>query len=317
MSRRLRYVLGSALAAAGLTWWTTTRFRRWRDQAAERLRIGSNLQQTACGPIEYAMMGEGPPVVVSHGLCGGYDQGLAIAGLIGLPDFCFVALSRPGYLRTPLQTGLTFDRQADAFAALLDSLGISRAAIIGVSAGGPPALAFARRHRDRCIGLVLMSAVTRRLVRGEVAIPRAMRLATSPLADFGYWLVLRPVARWSPRLAAGGMLLQNTVRVLQDLSIESPFLKLIDTFVPLSLRRAGMLNDEIQIGSLPDSVAPVDCPKALIIHGSMDTLVPYDNATAAARAVPGAELVPVHGGGHLTAIFRAPQLRSVIARFLK
>jgi pimeloyl-ACP methyl ester carboxylesterase len=248
-------------------------------------------------------------------MLGGYDQGLAIAGLIGLTDFRFIAVSRPGYLRTPLRTGPAFDQQADAFAALLDSLGISRAAIIGISAGGPPALAFARRHRDRCIGLVLMSAVTRRLVRNEVKIPRAMRLSTSALADFGYWL-LRPVAVWNPRLAAAGMHLQAEAQVLQDLSIKSPFLKVTESFVPLSIRRVGMLNDEIQIRSLPESVTPVDGPKALIIHGTMDRLVPYDSAVAAARAMPSAELMPIEGCGHLTAIFNAPRIRSAIAPFL-
>lgn len=315
MSRPLRYVLGSTLAAAGVTWWTAARFRRWRNQILERLRNGSSLRQTACGPIEYAMTGEGPPVVVSHGMLGGYDQGLAIAGLIGLPGFCFVAVSRPGYLRTPLQTGRTFDQQADAFAALLDSLGISRAAIIGVSAGGPAALAFARRHGDRCIGLVLMSAVTRRLVREEVDIPRAMRLATSALADFGYWS-LRRVAYWSPRISTAGMFLQDEVQVLRDWSIKAPFFQVADIFVPLSPRRRGMFNDGIQIGSLPDSVTPVNCPKVLIIHGTMDRLVPYDNAIAAAAAIAPAELMPIPGGGHLTAIFHAPQIRSIIARFL-
>ena len=315
MSRRLRYVLGSALAAAGITWWTAARFRRWRDETIERLRAGSLLRQTACGVIEYATLGEGPPVLVSHGMLGGYDQGLAIAGLIGLPDFRFISVSRPGYLRTPLQTGPTFDQQADSFAALLDSLGISRAAIIGISAGGPPALAFARRHRDRCVGLVLMSAVTRRLMRGEVDVPRAMRLSTSALADFGYWL-LRPVAVWNPRLASAGMLLDAEVLMLQDLSVKSPFLKMTESFVPLSVRRRGMLNDEIQILSLPDSVAPVDGPKVLIIHGTIDRLVPYDHAAAAARAIPSAELMPIEGGGHLTAIFHAPRIRSAIAPYL-
>ena len=316
VSLRLFYVFGSAAVAGGVTWWASSRFRRWRNATIERLRAGSQVRQTACGEIEYATLGEGPPVLVSHGMMGGYDQGLAIAELIGLPNFRFISVSRPGYLRTPLKTGPTFEEQADAFAALLDSLGISRAAIIGISAGGPPAMDFARRHPDRCAGLVLMSAVTRRLRRNEVDVPRAMSLSTSALADFGYWM-LRPIAARNPRLAAAGMLLDAEVLMLQDLSIKSPFLKLTESFVPLSVRRRGMRNDEIQILSLPESVPPVTGPRTLIIHGTMDKLVPYDNAVAAAQAITSAELMPIEGGGHLTAIFNAPRIRSAIAPFLK
>ncbi len=314
-SGRVGYALGTAAAAGGLAWWTAARFRRWRKELVEHLHSGSTVRQTACGPVEYAVTGEGAPVLVSHGMLGGYDQGIVIARLIGLPCFRFIAVSRPGYLRTPLQTGRTFDEQSDSFAALIDSLGISRAAIIGVSAGGPAALAFARRHPERCAGLVLMSAVTRRLAREQVEVPLAMVLATSAFADFGYWS-LRRFAFLSPRFAAAGMLLQDELIMWEDASAKASLLRLADTFVPLSLRRAGMFNDEIQIASLADSVSPVQCARVLIVHGTMDGLVPYRNATEAAAAIPGSKLMPIDGGGHLSAILHAAQIRSVITDFL-
>lgn len=48
--------------------------------------------------------------------------------------------------------------QADTFGALLDALEIERAAVLGFSAGGPPAIQFALRHPERTLSLVLASA---------------------------------------------------------------------------------------------------------------------------------------------------------------
>jgi len=38
--------------------------------------VGSQIIETACGPIEYATFGQGLPVLVFHGVVGGFDQGL-------------------------------------------------------------------------------------------------------------------------------------------------------------------------------------------------------------------------------------------------
>lgn len=50
---------------------------------------------------------------------------------------------------------LTMERIADDAAALLDHLGVSRAAVCGLSMGGYAAFAMVRRHADRLRGLVL------------------------------------------------------------------------------------------------------------------------------------------------------------------
>jgi pimeloyl-ACP methyl ester carboxylesterase len=81
------------------------------------------------------------------------------------PQFRFIAVSRPGYLRTPLETGRSPDAQADGYAALLDVLGLPQAAVIALSAGGPSALQFTLRHPNRCWGLVLVSTLTQRRIR--------------------------------------------------------------------------------------------------------------------------------------------------------
>src|SRR6185503_12072375 len=70
--------------------------------------------------------------------------------------FRVIAMSRFGYLRTPLPADASPAAQADAHACLLDALKISRAAVIGASAGAPSSMQFALRHPDRCSALVLL-----------------------------------------------------------------------------------------------------------------------------------------------------------------
>ena len=67
-----------------------------------------------------------------------------------------IAVSRFGYLRTPLPKDASAAAQADAHACLLDALNIKRAAVLGTSAGGPSSLQFALRHPDRTAALVLL-----------------------------------------------------------------------------------------------------------------------------------------------------------------
>src|SRR5512144_1673531 len=75
-----------------------------RDIAAARARVaaGARMVQTSCGPIQYASVGEGPPLLVVHGAGGGFDQGLDLGAPLVRKGFRIIAVSRFGYLGTPL-----------------------------------------------------------------------------------------------------------------------------------------------------------------------------------------------------------------------
>jgi 2-hydroxy-6-oxonona-2,4-dienedioate hydrolase len=70
------------------------------------------------------------------------------------PGFWVIGPSRFGYFGSSLPDGATPAGQADAYALLLDHLGISRAVVLGFSAGSSSALEFGLRHPDRVIGLI-------------------------------------------------------------------------------------------------------------------------------------------------------------------
>ena len=136
---------------------------RWKRDLVDELRSGSRMVATKKGPVEYSIHGEaGPFIAVMHGGPGGYDQTSALFnGLFG-KGFRILSWSRPGYIRTPLNTGRTFEEQSHAFTALIDALGIDKTALFAYSAGGPVAVHFAAHNPDRVWALILECAVSQR-----------------------------------------------------------------------------------------------------------------------------------------------------------
>ena len=136
------------------------RYRRDIEAARERLaaRERRTLEHPRWGVIEYTTWGEGPPMILSHPLFGGFDVGPGLAETYVGNYHRFVAPSRFGYLGSSLPRSATPADQADAYASILDALGIERAAIFGYSAGGPSVIQFALRHPDRTAALILMAS---------------------------------------------------------------------------------------------------------------------------------------------------------------
>jgi 2-hydroxy-6-oxonona-2,4-dienedioate hydrolase len=145
-----------SLLAAGFSALISIRYRREIRRERERVSTGSLIARTPCGLIEYAVTGDGPPVLLVHGAGGGFDQGLEFGEPLARSGLRVIAMSRFGYLRTPLPADASAAAQADAHACLLDALGVRRAAVLGASAGASSAMQFALRHPDRCSALVLV-----------------------------------------------------------------------------------------------------------------------------------------------------------------
>ena len=190
-------LIGLTFATSGIAW----RFMSDVNAARARAAFGSVLIDTRCGPIEYqeAGTGTGTPLLMVHGSGGGHDQGIAFAAKLTQQGIRVIAMSRFGYLRTPMPIDSSPAAQADAHVCLLDALGIERAAVLGGSAGGPSALQMAIRHPDRVSALALLVPLAYKpSTSTDTAKPLApwaeamlMRLIGS---DFLYWAGLH-VAR--------------------------------------------------------------------------------------------------------------------------
>src|SRR5215211_4090808 len=136
-----------------------TRYRIDIEAARRRLAAREHHSiQTPYGAVQYAERGQGSPLLFSHPLVGGYDVGLGCAESWIGDGFRVIASSRFGYLGSSLPPGAMPADQADAYALLLDALGIERAAVAGFSAGGPSVIQFALRHPDRTSGLILFGS---------------------------------------------------------------------------------------------------------------------------------------------------------------
>jgi len=272
----------------------------------------NQLIQTSHGPLEYAVLGEGLPLVVMHGSGGGARQGLLIRHLVDTRRFQIIAPSRPGYWGTPLETSPEIEQQADRVVELLTALKIEMAAVLGHSAGGPPAAHFALRHPERCLGLVLLSAVLpppgeslARMIRSMPTAFRVLGFSDWPLRVFIALVrrVILPLMGW---LNIRG-LSQDEARRMVD--------EVFEGMIPVSAWRAGTLNDHLRMGKTPLPFEACRVP-ALIVHGTADPAAPYEQARAAADAAPGAKLVTIEGGSHGIFATHYQEVGSEIEAFL-
>ncbi len=287
------------------------RFKQFQNDlsiARNRISEGGRVVKTAQGRIEYSTAGKGSPVLFIHGAGGGYDMGKFIASRIG-DEFFWICPSRFGYLQTPIPQDPSFESQADTYAALLDYLHIEKAAIIGLSIGGPSALLFALRHPDRCAALILMSAISKTMTK-------------RPLSDWFYNTLFRSdFLYWAVSHAFKKTLIKKfgvDSAVLKSLTQEEKKWaeKTLHIFHPASRRYSGIRNDQkASISDKQYELDKINLP-TLILHAADDILVDYDFAKYAHAKIPDSKLVTFPSGGHLL-LGQSKQYRDVVAGFLK
>jgi pimeloyl-ACP methyl ester carboxylesterase len=307
-----RAVFLLVVVAALVAGFLLARFASWRSDKLAALEGASEVAETKAGKWEYAVAGEGSPVLVIHGAPGGFDQALLFGAGLREHGWEVIAPSRPGYLRTPLESGLLPVEQADGLVALLDHLAVPRAAVVAFSDGGPVAVELALRHPDRVTALALVSARIKRFdphaktnggaefgreilrgLTGDIGSWTAVKRADrDPAASLG-WLLERsstaePVARAT---LANGLAARPEVRAWVE--------GLMQSFAPLSPRETGTRNDLLQSQSLGEYPLARLAVPVLVMHGELDSCVPIADAEAAVAKIPGARLVRIPEAGHL------------------
>ncbi|MFI5779043.1 alpha/beta fold hydrolase [Nocardia sp. NPDC051570] len=110
------------------------------------------------GYVEYGDRG-GSPVLYSHGIPGSRLEALALDAAAAASGLRVIAVDRPGIGLSSFIRRRRVAEWADIVAALADRLGLERFAVVGVSGGGPYALACAHGLADRVSSVVLVSSV--------------------------------------------------------------------------------------------------------------------------------------------------------------
>jgi pimeloyl-ACP methyl ester carboxylesterase len=284
---------------------TYIRFTHWRNDVTENLLRDSTVIQTAKGQIEYAEIGQGPPVLIAHGDPGGYDQVYQVLKLQHAEngDFKYIVPSRPGYLRTPLTVGKTPKEQAEAFAALLDALKIEKVAVIGGSGGGPSAIEFAALYPERCVALVLEAAITTKIVAPKPGFAEAT-IKNTVGYDFSFWLLKNPFV--------AGLQAKDP----NDPEITAIATAILNSAVPYARRKDGWDNDTEQWTKLAElPFASIRCP-TLILQGTADQNVPPAQAELAHSQIAGSKLVTLPGEDHWMLITKHKELDAFSHAFL-
>lgn len=294
-------VLGIFAAGAYQAW-----LQSWRTGQMLDLAARSEVVNLPAGEMEFALRGTGEPVLIFHSAPGGYDQAVALAGFLADAGFQILAPSRPGYLRTPISTGPSPDKLAEASAQLLEHLKIPKVGVIGFGWGASAAIEFARLFPDRATALILVSPVTAETPPSGIPLPRA--IANKLGSDAGSLNFLKTATNDPGEVLGAAFDLTCSGSpadrsAWMDFLLQNPdesgrFQEILHSLAPLTARRNGLENDLLQP---PASLRGLKIP-ALVIQGGLDKAVPPSSDRS--RLAP-AELFSHPGQGHLVLLGQA------------
>lgn len=192
----------------------------------------------------------------------------------------------------PGEPPYTFDDMADDAVRVLDSHGIGKAHVVGMSMGGMIAQRLALKHPSRVITLTVISSS-----------PVGIDTSHLPGTTEAYMEHSADGAKvdWSDREQVVGFVVKDAHAIA---STAHPFdEKAMRAFIEQDYDRSGgflsatnhfmLKGGEDLTGRLHEIKAPL-----LVIHGTSDPIFPVEHGAALADAIAGARLVRIEGGGH-------------------
>jgi 3-oxoadipate enol-lactonase len=224
--------------------------------------------------------GRGDPIVFLHAfpldgsMWNAERAELAKSHRVIVPDLR--GFGRSGQAPPPV----SLDEHADDVARMLDSLGVERATVVGLSMGGYVALALARRHPQRLSRLILADT------RSQPDSAEGRRARDENIALVDREGVAALVERLLPKLLSANA---SPAVVAQIRALGSR-----QTAVGLKSALAAMRDR-------PDAtplLASIAVPTTVIV-GELDAISAPAEARAMAAALPAGQLVVIDGAGHL------------------
>lgn len=284
------------------------RAARWKLASLERHVVHSRF-----GRIEYIDRGEGPVVLVIHGITQGADGGSReLAADIVPAGYRVIIPSRFGYLGSEMPDDATPEMQADAFAALLDAISVRKVLVLAGSAGSTSALHFAIRHHDRTRALLLVSANVPGPHQSRGMPPRAVFRAIFA-SDPILWLIITYLPGLMARLTQVLRVPRGVHPTEED---EAKIRRAMDGVLLGKLRVTGEVFDAFVSNPEISQVELAEVPvPTMVLHARDDPGAPYPEAAVMARQIPCARVVAIDQGGHLM-LGRHPAARQEVERFL-
>ncbi|MEO9339226.1 alpha/beta hydrolase [Mesorhizobium sp. SB112] len=236
-----------------------------------------------------------PPIVFIHGASTSlYDPIFSFREkLEGRAQLLFV--DRPGHGRSDVGGAANTlpDGQADAIATLMEKRGIKKAIIVGHPYGGAVAAAFALNHKDKVLGLVLLSPAVYPWPGGVAWYYQAAR---APVLGWVFSGLVVP---------AVGLVAMNTAIDAVFAPNKRPDTYISETKAMQSLQPAAFRHNAKEIANLQDwtkRVSPrypeIKVPTIIITGDTDDIVSPEIHSRQLSRAIKGSELIVVRNLGH-------------------
>jgi pimeloyl-ACP methyl ester carboxylesterase len=264
--------------------------------------------------VTYRTAGEGPAVVLIHGVTGDSQQWDQVASLLA-ERFTVIAPDLLGHGSSAKPRG---DYSLGAYAAsvrdLLIALRHRRATIVGHSLGGGVAMQFSYEYPVFCERLVLVSSgglgrEVHPLLRAatlpgsEIVLPL---LSHRRLTDAGYALrsvLARLGLRAGPDLAE----MVRGYSTLSDAGARRAFLHTLRAVIDPGGQRVSA-TDRLYLAQLMPT---------LIVWGRRDPLIPVHHAGVGHRGMPGSRLEVFDDAGHFPQLQEPIRLARVLAEFIE
>ncbi len=187
--------------------------------------------RTIKGNIEYRLEGNGPVIMVLYGGHCSRNTRLPFEQLVNF-GFSVLTPSRPGYDLTSIDNGKSAQEAAILLSLLLDELKINKATIIGISAAGMTAIAFAQQFPEKTEKLILESA---KITNWDEDIKKKAKQLFGKSEKFT-WAIVRFMLNIAPRMTLKYFLSSlstlNPDVLMKKLTAEEKdfFVKLFKTF---------------------------------------------------------------------------------------
>jgi pimeloyl-ACP methyl ester carboxylesterase len=192
------------------------------------------------------------------------------------------------------------DMAADAV-GLLDTLGVKKADVVGVSMGGMIAQSIAIHYpeRVRTLTSIMSSTGNPKLPQAK---PEAMTVLLAPAATNRKDYITNELKAAKVLHGPKFPLNEEYVRNYAERSYDR-------CYDPQGLPR--QLGAILASGSRNEALGKLKIP-TLVIHGSADPLVPVEGGKDTANSIPGAKLLVIDGMGHSFPIEAVPQILQAI-----
>lgn len=271
--------------------------------AGMTLADGRNLAYTDLGAPA------GPVVMYFHGAPTSrldlrwYDDQFARAGVR------VVSADRPGYGRSSPQPSRGMRDWPGDVAALADHLEVDRFVVIGLSAGGPYAVACAALLPDRVASAGVLNGVTDMgwaPAWGGYDPTDAALMRMGDEAAACRWLEDNYGSDGSRFLSfAAGLVPADAVLLEDRVRAETLLATIAESF----RQGVGGLAADLTVQGRPWPFDPASITAAtVVLHGEQDPYVPVAHGRHTAEVIPGAKFVLLPGQGHVSLLRELPQL---------